>query len=114
MREECVRPKGEKTKQPTRSGVLFASDFSSLVCAFNWCSRGKESDLSMYTNEFHRAERRLKQQQQACLQNYLLSIQLDSLFVKKIRARHSYLPVYANLRNGLWYQFIFEPLDVLK
>lgn len=52
---------------------------------------------------FYQLERRLRQEERRGIQNYLRSIFLDSKFVDTFCREHSSLPVYANLRNGLWW-----------
>jgi tRNA A64-2'-O-ribosylphosphate transferase len=51
---------------------------------------------------FGQQERELRKQQRADLRNYLKSISLDAEFVQSVAAYYARLPLWANLRNGLW------------
>jgi tRNA A64-2'-O-ribosylphosphate transferase len=56
----------------------------------------------MRSKSFGQQERALRKQQRADIRNYLKSISLDSEFVQSVAAYYARLPLWANLRNGLW------------
>jgi tRNA A64-2'-O-ribosylphosphate transferase len=89
--------------------TCMADDWASDADAAVWTA-AELASLQLYPKSAGKVARELQQQARHDLLNYLRSINLDAEYVRSAVAAcrvssssSSSLPVFANLRNGLWY-----------